>query len=148
MQQQKRGAKIAMTSDELDAYLRGERTCTVATIGLQGPHASALWFVWDGTSIWLYSITRSQRWTNLERDPRVSVLVEAGEGYMELRGAELLGEVERVGEVPRTGEECDDLAEPERLWDEKYGLAHDGRHAWLRLTPRKIVSWDFRKLAG
>jgi Pyridoxamine 5'-phosphate oxidase len=148
MQQQKRGAKIAMTTDELDAYLRGERTCTVATIGLQGPHASALWFVWDGTSMWLYSITRSQRWTNLERDPRVSVLVEAGEGYMELRGAELLGSVEQVGEVPRTGEPCDELTEPERLWDEKYGIAHDGRHAWLRLTPRKIVTWDFRKLGG
>ncbi len=78
----------------------------------------------------------------------MSVLVEAGEGYMELRGAELLGSVERVGEVPRTGEECADLAEPERLWDEKYGLADDGRHAWLRLTPRKIVTWDFRKLGG
>ena len=24
---------------------------------------------------------------------------------------------------------------------------HDGRHAWLRITPRKITSWDFRKLA-
>ena len=24
----------------------------------------------------------------------------------------------------------------------------DGRHAWLRLTPDKLVSWDFRKLAG
>jgi hypothetical protein len=24
---------------------------------------------------------------------------------------------------------------------------HDGRHAWLRVTPRKITSWDFRKLA-
>ena len=132
MQQQKRGGKIAMTSDELDAYLRNERTCTVATIGLQGPHASALWFVWDGTSMWLYSITRSQRWTNLERDPRVSVLVEAGEGYMELRGAELLGSVERVGEVPRTGEECAELAEPERLWDEKYG--HRARRA-SRVAP-------------
>ena len=104
--------------------------------------------MWDGTSIWLYSITRSQRWTNLERDPRVSVLVEAGEDYFELRGAEVLGSVEQVGEVPRTGEACPELAEPERLWDEKYGLALDGRHAWLRLTPRKIVSWDFRKLSG
>ena len=41
--------------------------------------------------MWLYSITRSQRWTNLERDPRVSVLVEAGDDYFELRGAELIG---------------------------------------------------------
>ncbi len=27
-------------------------------------------------------------------------------------------------------------------------FAPDGRHAWLRLTPDKLVSWDFRKLAS
>jgi hypothetical protein len=27
------------------------------------------------------------------------------------------------------------------------GMIHDGRHAWLRITPAKITSWDFRKLA-
>ena len=27
------------------------------------------------------------------------------------------------------------------------GMLHDGRHAWLRITPMKITSWDFRKLA-
>ena len=26
-------------------------------------------------------------------------------------------------------------------------MTHDGRHAWLRITPAKITSWDFRKLA-
>jgi hypothetical protein len=25
---------------------------------------------------------------------------------------------------------------------------YDGRHAWLRLRPAKIVTWDFRKLSG
>ena len=42
------------------------------------------------------------------------------------------------------------LALPERLWARKYHgsdtMTYDGRHAWLRLTPEKIVSWDFRKL--
>jgi hypothetical protein len=27
-------------------------------------------------------------------------------------------------------------------------MPHDGKHAWLRVTPRKVTSWDFRKLAG
>ena len=22
-------------------------------------------------------------------------------------------------------------------------MIHDGRHAWLRVTPRKVTSWDF-----
>jgi hypothetical protein len=27
-------------------------------------------------------------------------------------------------------------------------MFHDGGHAWLRMTPTKITSWDFRKLAA
>ncbi len=151
MQEQRRGRKIAMTNDELDAYLGTERTCTVATVSHDGPHVTALWFVWDGTCVWLYSITRSQRWTDLQRDPRVALLVEAGEEYFELRGVEVSGRVETVGEVPRTGEANEDLVEAERLFAAKYqggadAMVHDGRHAWLKLTPAKIASWDFRKL--
>jgi hypothetical protein len=78
------------------------------------------------------------------------VLVDAGEDYFELRGAELRGSVEIVGEVPRTGEPVPELDEPERLTGLKYHGGQparpDGRHAWLRLVPDKITSWDFRKI--
>ncbi|UFQ14385.1 MULTISPECIES: pyridoxamine 5'-phosphate oxidase family protein [Streptomyces] len=150
---QRRGRRIMMTPDELDAFLATERTCRVATVSADGaPHASPLWFVWDGTSLWMYSITRSKRWADLRRDQRIAVVVDAGEEYGELRGAELSGTVEFVGEAPRTGEPCPELETPERLFARKlFGLdamPHDGRHAWLRLTPDAIASWDFRKLAG
>ena len=141
-----------MTKPELDAFLTGERTCRVATASPQGPHLTPLWFVWDGTALWLTSLTRSQRWTDLERDPRVAVLVDAGEEYGELRGAELRGRVEVVGEVPRAGAPDPALEEPERLFARKYTggdtMGHDGRHAWLRLVPDKVSSWDFRKIPG
>ncbi len=122
----------------------------MATTGDGGPHLTALWFVWDGSSLWLTSIVASQRWTDLARDPRVSVLVDAGEGYLELRGVEIRGRAVPVGEVPRTGEPHPELEEPERLFGEKYiggPFAHDGRHAWLKVIPEKIVSWDFQKMA-
>ncbi len=150
---QRRGRRIMMTPDELDAFLATERTCRVATVSADGaPHASPLWFVWDGTSLWMYSVTRSKRWADLRRDQRIAVVVDAGEEYGELRGAELSGTVEFVGEAPRTGEPCPELDAAERLFARKlFGLdamPHDGRHAWLRLTPDAIASWDFRKLAG
>lgn len=139
-----------MTPEEIDAFLAGQRTCRVATVSPDGrPHAGALWYVWDGTSLWLYSIVRSRRWADLRRDPRIAVLVDAGEEYGELRGVELSGTVVPVGESPRTGEPCAELREPEKLFARKnFGLdamPHDGRHAWLRLTPDAVVSWDFRK---
>ncbi|GHI09296.1 pyridoxamine 5-phosphate oxidase [Streptomyces cellostaticus] len=151
--QQRRGRKIMMTPGELDAFLTSQRTCRVATVSTDGaPHVSALWFAWDGTSLWLYSVVRSRRWTQLRRDPRVAVVVDSGEEYDQLLGVELSGRVEFVGEVPRTGELCAELDTAETLFARKnFGLdemPHDGRHAWARLTPEKIVSWDFRKLGA
>ena len=152
VKEQRRGRRIAMSQEELDAFLAAERTCRVATASPQGPHNTPLWFVWDGTALWLTSIVKSQRWTDLERDPRVAVLVDAGEAYDQLRGVELRGSVEIVGEVPRTGEANPTLDEPELLMARKYHgsdtVHHDGRHAWLRLVPEKVTSWDFRKMAS
>jgi Pyridoxamine 5'-phosphate oxidase len=149
---QRRGRAIAMTAAEVDEFLAAERTCRVATAGKDGrPHVAPLWFVWDGTSLWLSSVVRSQRWTDLMRDPRVAVVVDAGVEYNELRGVELSGEVVPVGEVPRTATADAVLGQPEKLFADKYTggvrVPADGRHAWLRLTPEKLVSWDFRKLA-
>ena len=140
-----------MSPEELDQFLSEERTCRVASVGRDGrPHNSPLWFAWDGTSLWLTSVVKSQRWTDLERDPRVSVVIDAGHGYGELRGVELIGSVSTIGEVPRTAAPDPELETPERMFGNKYSggtFNADGRHAWLRLTPDKIVSWDFRKLS-
>jgi hypothetical protein len=147
---QRRARRIAMTDAERDEFLGAERTCRVATVGTEGPHVAPLWFVWHDGALWLTSLNRSQRWTDLERDPRIAVVVDAGHDYVELRGVELRGRVEIVGEVPRTGDP-EPLLEPvERAFGEKYlggaEFGYDGRHAWLALHPEKIVSWDFRKL--
>jgi hypothetical protein len=150
MKEQRRGRRIAMSAAELNDFLLEERTCRVATVGADGrPHNTPLWFVWDGKALWLTSIVKSQRWTDVERQPHVSIIVDAGHDFGELRGAELLGELEVVGDVPRTSAPDPDLEAPERLFGAKYsgGAFHpDGRHAWLRLSPAKVVSWDFRKM--
>ena len=90
-----------MDVEERDTFFASERTCRVATVGGDGaPHVTPLWFVWDGSALWLTSIVRSQRWTDLQREPRISVVVDAGTDFMELRGVEIRGVAEPVGEVP------------------------------------------------
>lgn len=166
MQGQRRGRVIAMSTAEMDAFLGRERTCRLATSGPGGPHVSPVWFVWDAGALWVYSLTRSQRWADVQRDPRVAAVIDGGEHYAELHGVEIEGEAAVVGPAPRAPRtprtprtsdgpagtlEPPELAEPERLMAAKYfgsdQMIHDGRHAWLRVTPRKITSWDFRKLA-
>lgn len=142
---------LAMTDAERDAFLREQPVCRVATVGVAGePHVSPLWFVWDGAALWLNSLNRSRRWRDLVGDPRVSVVVDdGGFGFLELRGVEMRGLAEVVGEVPRKGADVPELTSPERLFADKYAggeFRYDGRHAWLRMVPERIVSWDFAKL--
>jgi len=149
---QRRGRSIAMSGDELDAFLAVQRTCRVATNSTSGPHVAPLWFFWDGESIWLSSVVRSQRWHDLQRDGRVAIVIDAGDSYDELRGVEIRGVVAVVGEVPRVGEPAAELAGPESGFHRKYRdpgdeIPYDGKHAWLRVTPQKLTSWDFRKMA-
>jgi len=140
-----------MTSAERDHFLAEQRTCRVATVSIGGaPHVQPLWYAWDGESLWLYSITRSQRWKDLERDPRLAVVIDAGEDYGDLRGIELAGRVEVVGEVPRKGEANAELELPEDLFRRRYlggaeSFPYDGRHAWLKVRVEREFSWDFRK---
>lgn len=140
-----------MSAAELDEFLGSARTCRLASVGPAGPHVTPLWFVWHEGSLWAQSLTRSQRWADLMRDPRVAVVVDDGEEYLELRGVELRGEVVTVGEIPRTGaEDIPELTAIEAAFADKYldgaEFGYDGRHAWLRLDPTKVVSWDFRKI--
>lgn len=138
-----------MTDEERDAYLATARVCRVATNGTNGPHATPLWFHWDGTALWLTSLVRSQRWADLEKDPRIAAVVDGGDDYAELHGVELRGRVEPVGEIPRTGEPNAELEAVEQAMADKYSGGQkviDGRHGWLRVVPEKITSWDFRKL--
>ena len=155
MREQRRSRVIAMSGEERDSFLGEQRTCRLATLGPGGPHVSPVWFVWDGKDLWVYSLTRSQRWTDLQRDPRAAAVIDAGEHYAELHGVEIEGEAAVVGPVPRVPDQdpqTPELTAPERLMAVKYehpgSMIHDGRHAWLRITPAKITSWDFRKLAS
>src|ERR1700730_11512870 len=131
---QRRARRIARSAEERDAHLAALRVCRVGTIGVDGaPHVSALWYVWDGAELWLYSIIKSQRWVNLVRDPRVSVVIDTGVDYFELRGVEFIGEVEFVGEQPRIGLPNPELEVPEQLFARRYSggawLGYDQRHA-------------------
>jgi general stress protein 26 len=150
VKEQKRARRIAMTKEELDAFLADERMCRVGSVDGDGaPHVSPLWFVWDGSALWLWSLVKSQRWVNLMRDPRVSIAIDGGRDYGELRGVELLGRIGAVGDAPRRDEAHPETTRAEALWAKKYSggrFVSDGKHAWLRLDPDKIVSWDFRKL--
>jgi hypothetical protein len=92
--------------------------------------------MWDG-SYYGQSILRAQRWADLQRDQRVTIVVNDGSDYLELRGVEIFGSVEFVGEQPRKGEPHQELAAMEPQFFSKYfnttEVVHDGNTRRLRM---------------
>jgi hypothetical protein len=89
-----RREQIRMSAAEVASFLAGERTVTCATVGPRGwPHLMPLWYVLrdpsgggPGPRLWAWTYAASQKVRNLERDPRATLQVEAGEAYEDLRG--------------------------------------------------------------
>ena len=82
-----RRSQIAMSPDEVLAFLQQERTLTCATVGVDGwPHLMPLWYVVRDGECWAWTYAKSQKVRNLERESRCTLQVEAGAEYMELRG--------------------------------------------------------------
>jgi general stress protein 26 len=130
-----------MTPEELEEFLRTERTVRVGTVSPDGePHVSPLWFVWHDGSMYFNSLKRSRRAHDVERGSRVSACVDAGHEYAELRGAILYGVIEDAGDVP----------DIRQMFGDKYWggieIPEVKSHRWLVLRPDKIVSWDFKKI--
>lgn len=85
---------ITMSEDGVAEFLAESRTAIFTTIGPDGvPDPVPMWFVMDGDMLWMRTYAKSQKVRNVERDPRVAILIEKGERYVELRGVQLTGTV-------------------------------------------------------
>ena len=146
-----RRRQIRMTEAEVAAFLEERGTLVCATLGPGGrPHLAALWYlpVDGGVDCWTYAASQKAR--NLERDPRATLLTEAGGSYQELRGVSM---------------ECDAelVRDPDRVLDigvalaVRYGAipgpelraglaAQAAKRVGIRFRPTRVSSWDHRKL--
>jgi PPOX class probable F420-dependent enzyme len=144
-----RRALIAMTADEAAAFLDAERVVTCATLGRDGwPHLMPLWYVVRDGELWSWTYAKSQKVRNLERDRRCTLQVEAGDSYDQLRGVMIKAEAVLHREhVLELGVEIFERytggpVDPEALRDQA------AKRVALQFVPRRMASWDHRKLAG
>src|SRR5437588_81701 len=85
-------AAIVMTDGEIAEFVEHSRVATMGTIGPSGlPHLVAMWYAVIDGQIWFETKTKSQKAVNLRRDDRITVLIEDGQTYDQLRGVSLEG---------------------------------------------------------
>lgn len=145
---------IRMSDDEVSGYLRGRHTMNIASFGPDGNiHLVAMWYGFLGEHTAFATFAKSQKVINLRRDPRITVLVETGEQYEELRGVEIVGRavIHEDDEVKKVVAR----SVASRYWDfqkeediELAMLPLMNKRVSIEIVPEKVVSWDHSKLAG
>ena len=163
-----RREQIRMSRDEVASFVQEERTLTCATLGPRGwPHLMPLWYVLREPTageaaprLWSWTYAVSQKVRNLERDPRATLQVEAGEEYQELRGVMLECEtvihrdVEIVAALgleifhryasPRGAAPAAELAPEVAAMVQEQAAKRVG----LEFVECSRATWDHRKLGG
>jgi len=148
--------QIKLTAEEQLELLDAERVVVCTTNGPRGwPHSMPLWYTVRDGDIWAWTFAKSQKVRNLERDPRCTLLVEAGVEYGELRGIEIEAEAELIRDPEQVYGFGADLtiryAEGiDRIeGDAEAGLrAQAPKRVAIHFHPVRTATWDHRKLGG
>jgi PPOX class probable F420-dependent enzyme len=145
-----RRKQIEMSREEVLAFLDEQRVVTCATHGPRGwPHLMPLWYLVKDGEIWAWTYGKSQKVVNLERDPRATLQVEAGEQYHELRGVMLECDVTLHRETPDVqafGEELFLRYAGDRA--SEMVAAQAPKRVVLQFVERRRATWDHRKLGN
>jgi PPOX class probable F420-dependent enzyme len=151
---------ISLTEIELGAFLESGHTLQVASIDADGyPHLAPMWYVVRDGKIVFRSFTKSQKIVNLERNPKISVLLESGESYDELKGVMIRGRARLIDDRATVLSIYGEIAAKYRMVaGQKIQLEGEaleaafGRHAEkntaVMIEPVKVASWDHSKLGG
>jgi PPOX class probable F420-dependent enzyme len=151
----KKRQAVSMSEAEVESFLRANIKVQVATVGKDGaPHLTTLFYVVQDGCIAFWTYGTSQKVRNLERDPRISALVETGDDYAELAGVSIQGTAELVRDddgIRRIGSAVvtamaggADLGDLGRDIVEKQVAKRVG----IVIRPDKVASWDHSKMSA
>ena len=143
-----------MSPEEVLAFLEEERIVTCATNGRDGwPHLMPLWYVVRAGEVCAWTFAKSQKVRNLERDPKATIQVEAGDTYDQLRGVMMKTTVEIIRDTEKVldlgleimaryaGGELDEGGRA-------VVAAQATKRVGLRFITEESATWDHRKLGG
>jgi PPOX class probable F420-dependent enzyme len=148
--------RVAMTEQEVAGLLAGSRKVQLATINPDGtPHLVTMYYAMLDGRIAFWTYRASQKARNLDRDPRLTCLVETGNQYFDLRGVQVQGVARRL-EEPEAVRDIGRLIAAGMADLVGSGSASDALEEYVThaarkrvgyvVEPRRISSWDHGKL--
>jgi len=111
------------------------------------PHVVPVWFMWDGSNVWISSFVSTRKIRELKYNPQGAVLIESKQEGSKLTAVLLEGAVELVSEPREVVSEIASRIYARYLGSkgvrdpEPQSWLNDPENLLIKLTPRRIISW-------
>jgi nitroimidazol reductase NimA-like FMN-containing flavoprotein (pyridoxamine 5'-phosphate oxidase superfamily) len=119
---------------------------TFTSIGKDGyPHTIPIGFFRIDDDVYVGGRTGTQRLKNIERNPKVSVLVESGTSMQDIKGVLIQGDATAITEPAATLELMRQSMRARGASEEQLPKEPRPHIAYIKITPRRYISWDYSR---
>ena len=138
-----------LTDDEINQFLDSKPGWIVlSSIGRDGyPHSVPLGYFRLGEAIYIGCRAGTQKVKNIERNPKVSLVLESGSTMQDIKGVMIQGHAtvhsdpETTLRLSREGARLRGVAEADWPQTPRPGIVY------IQVEPQRLISWDYSREA-
>lgn len=136
-----------LSKDEVNAFLDSRPGwIALTTIGADGyPHTVPIGYFRMGDEVYVGCRVGTRKLKNIERNPRVSLMLESGKPMQDIKGVIIQGDAnvlvdrESLIRLGRENARVRGVAEDQLPTEPREGAAY------IRVIPTKYISWDYSR---
>ena len=138
---------VSLTKEEAYAFLDSNPGWIVlTTIGRDGsPHSVPIGYFRIGDEVYLGGRAGTQRIKNIERNPKVSLLIESGKTMQDIKGLMIQGEADIVSAPDEVLPLMREAAKQRGASEDQLPKEARPGVAYVRVRPQRFISWDYSR---
>ncbi len=140
--------KVAMTKDEIAEYLSSVRIARISTVNGRKPHLAPIWYLYDGENFFVSTGTRTRKASNIKKNPNVSLIIDSTDGMFKHKCVLVEGraELNQKDHPEMTRKIYARYLGQEGLKQSFAQELLNGDQYVVKITPTKILTWDYTKV--
>ena len=128
-------------------FLGEQRVCRLATVDRRGqPHVVPVWHILLDGDLYIETSPSSKKGLNLKTNPKMALVVDAGDTFDTYKGVMIQGRVEFVKDKKMLVRFRDAMAQRYFGTSEHPGykyLVSGSDPLLMKVIPKKIITWDY-----
>jgi len=136
-----------LSRQAMKIFLGEQRVCRLATVDRRGqPHVVPVWHILLDGDLYIETSPNSKKGLNLKTNPKMALVVDAGDTFDTYKGVMIQGRVEFVKDKKMLVRFRDAMAQRYFGTSEHPGykyLVSGSDPLLMKVIPKKIITWDY-----